>query len=249
VVGPLTPVVHVHADPTSAARAVAERLGGLAADRRARGERFRLAVSGGRTPEPMFRALADAPGGPERWRDWDVFWCDERLVPPADPRSNFGSARRLWLVPAGVPTGNVRPVDTSLPLEAAARAYEVGLRGVFGEAAATTFDAVVLGVGPDGHTASLFPGAASLRARGRWVVGEPHPGQPPRVPRVTLTLAGLGAARHALFLVCGDEKRPVLARILEASPTGRRGPGLPAGQVHGVESTEWFLDRDATPFA
>jgi 6-phosphogluconolactonase len=248
VVDALEPVVRVHADPVSAARAAAERLAALASDRRARGERFRLAVSGGRTPEPMFRALADPPGGPERWRDWDVFWCDERLVPPTDPRSNFGLARRLWLGPAGVPTGNVHPVDTTLSLEAAAQDYETALRAFFGGAPATTFDVVVLGVGPDGHTASLFPGAASLRARERWVAGEPRPRQPPRVPRVTLTLAGLALARHALFLACGAEKRPVLAKLLDRTSAGPRAPALPAGRVRGVETTEWYLDRDATPF-
>lgn len=249
MVEPLNPVVRVHADPASAARAVAERLVALASDRRARGERFRLAVSGGRTPEPMFRALASSPGGSERWRDWDVFWCDERLVPATDPRSNFGMARRLWLGPAEVPSANVHPVDTSRSLEAAAQGYETELRAFFGAGPATTFEAVVLGVGPDGHTASLFPGAASLRARGRWVVGEPRPRQPPRVPRVTLTLAGLAPARHALFLACGSEKRAVLARILDRPPAGGRAAALPAGRVRGVDSTEWYLDRDATPFS
>lgn len=248
MVDALAPVVRVHADLTSAARAVAERLFTLAADQRAKGERFAVAVSGGRTPEPMFRALAAGPTSPDRWRDWHVFWCDERLVPPADERSNYGLARRLWLAPAGVPTANVHPVDTARPLAEAVRGYEEELRGFFGEAPAGTFDAVVLGVGPDGHTASLFPGASALRSRGRWVAGEPRPRQPPRVPRVTLTLEGLRRARHALFLAGGPEKRPVLARVLGTATGPAPRAALPAGRVQAVGPVEWYLDRDATPF-
>lgn len=248
MVDTLSPEVRVFADPGSAARAVADRLMGLAATAHGRGERFSVAFSGGRTPEPMFRALAAPSTGADHWRAWEVFWCDERLVPRADARSNLGLAKRLWIDPAGVPSQNVHPVDTSVALAEAARRYEAGLRSFFGEATSVTFSAVVLGVGPDGHTASLFPGAASLRERVRWVVGEPRPPQPPRVPRVTLTLEGLRRARHAIFLVAGPEKRNVLSRILR--PPGAKAPRaeLPAGRVRSVEPVEWYLDRDAAPF-
>jgi 6-phosphogluconolactonase len=206
-----------------------------------------VAVSGGRTPEPVFEQLAARAGEFDRWRNSDVFWCDERLVPPSDLRSNFGLARRLWLTPAGVPRENVHPVPSSLPLEDAAREYEADLRGRFDRTAAPTFDAVLLGVGPDGHTASLFPGAPALDVRDRWAAGEPRPAQPPLVPRVTLTLEGLRHGRVAIFLVCGAEKRAVLARLLGRSTGETERAKLPAARVSAVDAVEWFLDRDAAP--
>ncbi len=240
----MTPTVRVLDDAETAAIAAAERLRELARVALQRRSRFTLAVSGGRTPEPMFRALASGPAGLESWSSWQLFWCDERLVPPEDPRSNFGLARRLWLAPAGFPAENARPIRTDLPAGPAADAYDAVLRSFFGAASSPTFDAVVLGLGPDGHTASLFPGSPSLDVTDRSVVAEPNPGQPPFVPRVTLTLEALGRARTALFLVTGADKRGPLARIL-----GRAGTSpdvtLPAARVRALESVEWFLDRGA----
>jgi 6-phosphogluconolactonase len=247
VVDRLSPQVLLHADLLSAARATAARLIELSEGAVAAGRTFAVAVSGGKSPEQMFRTLASRSDEARGWKDWRVFWCDERCVPANDPRSNFGLAQRLWLGPAGVPRENVHPIDTSVRAEEGAERYEATLRSAFGSDPPTTFDAVVLGVGPDGHTASLFPGSTSLRTRSRWVVPEPKPRQPPAVPRVSLSLPGLARSRRALFLVGGADKADAMARIL--APTGEASSrdALPAARVGAVEGVEWFLDRDAAP--
>lgn len=243
----MTRVVHVLPDAESAATAVVDRLFGLASRVGEQERPFALAISGGRTPEPMFRALAIREGGPKDWSRWQLFWCDERLVPGSDPRSNFGLAQRLWLGPAHFPPRNIHPIETGVPVDEAARRYETTVRGYFGAGDAPTFDAVVLGVGPDGHTASLFPGASALEVVDRWVVPEPRPSQPPAVPRVTLTLEGIGRARTAIFLVGGADKRPVLAEILGAADGTATGPKLPAARVRAQDAVEWFVDSAAAP--
>jgi 6-phosphogluconolactonase len=247
VVDPLRTNVWVHPDAETAARAAAHRVLGLAERAVAAEGRFAVAVSGGKTPEGMFRELASAGGPPNRWKAWQVFWCDERHVPSTDPRSNFGLARRVWLRPARVPVEGIHPVPVSRSLEQDATAYEDELRRFFAPGSTAGWDAVVLGVGPDGHTASLFPGSASLEVPGRWVVGEPEPRQPPDVPRVTLTLEGLSHARVAIFLVCGADKRAILSRLLDPVGPHPSKLALPAARVGATESVEWFVDRDALP--
>ena len=243
----VTRTVRVLDEPESTARAGGppHRRAGRAA-RRPRG-RFVIAFSGGRTPVPLFRALADLSDGPRRWASWELFCCDERCVPRDDERSNLGLARELWLEPSRFPSANVHPVETSGPPEEAARRYDAQLRTFFGTRPGPTFDAVVLGVGPDGHTASLFPGSSTLGVTGRWAVAELTPQMPPPVPRVTLTLEALGRARTAVFLVCGSDKRAALAQILlRRRPPPATAP-LPAARVVAVDTTEWFIDRAAAP--
>ena len=244
----MTAGVVVHPDPASGGRAVAQRLRELAAAaERARG-RFVVGVSGGESPEPLFRALAAVP----ETAGWSVFWCDERRVPPEDPRSNYGLALRGWLEPAHVPRERTFPIPVDRPAEEAAADYERTIRTYFDAPPAPaesgpTFDALVLGVGPDGHTASLFPGSAELAATGRWVLGVPHPSRPPYVPRVSLTLEAIAASRTVLFLAWGEGKRAILARLF-ADP-GRGGPRgeLPAARVRAREAVEWHIDRAAVP--
>jgi 6-phosphogluconolactonase len=108
---------------------------------------------------------------------------------------------------------------------------------------ARLFDLVLLGIGPDGHTASLFPGQPSLREDRASVVAVPHPGQPPEVPRLTLSIRALSSARAVCFLVGGDDKVPALSRIF--GPTGRHGPTLPAARIQPPTGTEWFVDSAA----
>ncbi len=236
-------------DVASAARAVLARLVDLADEARAQRGRFALAVSGGQTPEPLFRALASRGTGEDAWSGWHIFWSDERAVPPTDPRSNFGEAGRLWLGPAAVPDGQVHPIRTDGPgIDAMARTYEAELREFFpGPPGAATFDAVLLGVGPDGHTASLFPGSPTLEAGGRWVVAEPRPAVPPLVPRVSLTLDAIGRARVVLFLVGGTAKREVLARVFADPNRGGPRAALPAARVQALDAVEWYVDRGAAP--
>lgn len=241
MVGRLAPVVRVLPTPALAAQAAGVRLLQLAdAAIRERG-RFVLALSGGATPEALYASLGTRRIGSV---GWEFFLCDERLVPPQDSRSNIGQVRRLWLGPASVPEASVHPVDTSVPAEEAARRYGAALRQFFGPSPGPTFDLVLLGIGPDGHTASLFPGSSTLEVRDLWAVAEPSPGLPPVVPRVTMTLEALGRARAAVFLVTGAEKRAAVAAIL-GRPGAAKEPVLPAKRVATVAAVEWFLDLEA----
>jgi 6-phosphogluconolactonase len=237
----LAPVVHILADPLRAAEATADRLLALAETALRERGRFVLAVSGGRTPEPLYALLGRRRSGSPNWH---LFLCDERLVPPEDPRSNLGLVRRLWLGPARFPEASVHAVETGLPADEAAERYNAALRAFFGVGPGPTFDLLLLGIGPDGHTASLFPGSPSLAERDRWAVAEKAPALDPAVARVTLTLPALSRARTALFLVSGADKQSSVARILGG---GEPGPSslLPAARISCAGPVEWFLDRRA----
>src|ERR1700730_1835110 len=172
-----------------------------------------------------FRRLlsrVDRAQAPYRSRvPWDrVHWFigDDRFVPPDDPLSNMGMARRLFLDRVGAPAANVHPMATTAESPAAAaRLYEAELKRFYGrellDPAHPLFDLVLMGLGSDGHTASLFPGAAALDERERWVVGVEKAGLAPFVPRVTLTFTALASTREMLFLVSGEDKRDILARV------------------------------------
>ncbi len=213
---------------------------------RARG-RFLLALSGGATPGPVFARLGHGPD-PVDWGRVHLAWVDERAVPPSDPRSNFGSAWRHGIADLPVPPAQIHRIHGEERLLSVARnRYERDLSDLFGGPPAGPgrgFDAVLLGIGPDGHTASLFPGAASLSAEGRWTVEEPNPAQEPRVPRISLTLPALRSAAQRIFLVCGAEKRPILDRIRAPSPGTAL---LPAATVGAMAPSYWFVDAAAAP--
>src|SRR5580692_3045768 len=160
-------------------------------------DRAAVCLTGGSSPEGLYRLLAEEP-----WRSeapWDrVHWFmgDDRFVPEDDPLSNMGMARRLFLDKAGAPRGNVHaiPTDAIYP-EGAANLYQDTLSEFYGaerlDPARPLFDLVLMGVGPDGHTASLFPGSPQLEEKQRWVVGVAKAGMEPLVPRVSLTLPAL----------------------------------------------------------
>jgi 6-phosphogluconolactonase len=212
----------VHADAAAAASAVADA---IVAASHAAGERFAIALAGGSTPQATYRLLA----GPERagavaWHRWYVFFGDERRVPLDDPRSNYAQATAALLDHVPIPRDHVHPlVDADV--------YEGLLRSFFG--ASPDFDVLLLGMGDDGHTASLFPGSIALLEADRWVVA------PPEVvagtERLTLTLPALSAARRSLFLVTGAGKADALGRIAAGEP-------LPAA---AVPNAEWHLDAAA----
>jgi 6-phosphogluconolactonase len=219
-------------DAVALARAAVDAWRAAAAEGvRARG-RFAVAISGGKTPLPAYALLAREPGLP--WAETDVFFADERCVPPGDPRSNYGAARAALL--GHVPARVHRIVGEREP-EEAARAYEAELRATLGERPA--LDLVLLGVGDDGHTASLFPGSPALDERARLVLATPAPPGALAAWRVTLGLAALDGARRACFLVEGEGKRAPLARILA-------GEDLPAARVRAAE-VRWLVTRDALP--
>jgi len=195
--------------------------------------RFSLALSGGATPGRYFELLAqeELP-----WDQVHVFWADERLVSPDSPDSNFRLAQERLLARAPIPEGNVHPMAGGdfPPLEAAA-AYEAELRAFFGHEAFPAFDVIHLGLGGDGHTASLFPGQPALSERQRWVVPVNYAGASPPVTRLTLTLPVLNAARLAFFLVSGPDKARLAREILTGGDEGR-----PAGLVRPAGKLFWL---------
>jgi 6-phosphogluconolactonase len=203
--------------------------------------RFSLAVSGGTTPLRFFGLLGSAYRTEIRWDLTDIFWVDERCVPPDHRDSNYRGVRDALLRGADIPAANVHRMKGEIPPEAGARAYEMELKSCFGEEGLPVFDLVILGVGEDGHTASLFPGAPSLAERERLAV--PVYVERLKSWRITLTLPLLNNASQILFLVTGRGKAGILKELLG----GKGGDRYPAGLIrpsHG--SLTWLIDKEAT---
>lgn len=202
---------------------------------------FTVALSGGRTPVGFYRSLAGEPG--LLWRRTHLFLADERLVGPDDPASNARLVRETLISGLGEPPAGVHFPETGYPDAAtAATAYERRLREAFARlgAAAPAPDLALLGLGADGHTASLFPGDAALEERERLVAGVPATSS--RVARVTVTLPLINAAGRVIVLATGADKRPALERVL----AGDRA--LPAARIAPERgAVEFFLDVAACP--
>jgi 6-phosphogluconolactonase len=207
--------------------------------------RFSVALSGGSTPRELFAVLAE-PSFLERveWTRVCFFWGDERCVPPDDRDSNYRLACETLLEHIPFTPELVFRIEAERGSTAAAELYEQRLRAFFGESAPPRLDLALLGLGDDGHTASLFPGSHGLRERQHWVIGVEHSSPPlPMVDRVTLTPLVLNAAANILFLVAGASKAARLAQVL-------RGPyqplALPAQGIRPVDGRIlWLIDRAA----
>src|ERR1700690_4397011 len=203
-----------------------------------------IALSGGHTPEIMYALWAAT----EKYRsdtDWNrvhFFWGDERYVAQDDPLSNFRMTRETLLSHVPIPAANIHAAPTALPTpEQAAEAYGQELRNFFGSAA-PAFDVTLLGLGPEGHTASLFPDSPALDEKTRWVVPLHVAATPPH--RLTFTLPVLNSSRNTYFLVAGEGKRPILA-ALRAEPHSRPR-AHPAGPLPPADGRVlWFLDQAA----
>jgi len=202
---------------------------------------FRVSLSGGSTPKTLYELLAS-----DEFRDrfpWQLvswYWGDERFVPHDHPDSNYRMTREAMLAKAPVPPENIHPVPTDGTPEDAARRYERTLQKAY---RATTldpqrplFDVTLLGLGPDGHTASLLPGEPVLNERARWVVAVSH-GRPE--VRITMTYPVIESSRRVAFLVAGKEKATIFNMIREG------GSRVPAAQVRPVGELLWFVDRAA----
>lgn len=207
--------------------------------------RFSMALSGGSTPKRAYELLAKRAD--IDWANTEIFFGDERFVPSDDQRSNYKMACDALLAHVPIPAGNVHPIPTdAATAEAAAELYDRTLRArLGGNAAGATVDLALLGLGPDGHTASLFPGDAPVAEQARWAVavGAPTAVQP-SVPRISTTLGFLNAARMAIFLIAGADKRPVIAEILGNAPGASR---YPAGMIAPREFCLWMVDRSILP--
>jgi 6-phosphogluconolactonase len=209
--------------------------------------RFSIALSGGNTPKQTYQLLATRHRGDTDWSRWDVLFGDERFVPSDDARSNYKMVRDTLLA-GPIPEEHVYPVPTDTPTVGdAADAYGRILQNVLiGDTAEPSpIDLVLLGVGPDGHTASLFPGSPALEERTRWARAIQAPTTVlPSVPRVSLTLPVLNAARNVIFLVAGADKRTVLAEIFQGTDKGRQ---YPAAMVASAGRTLWMVEQSAMP--
>lgn len=210
-------------------------------------DRVAICLTGGSSPQRLYQLLATEPYRSRvPWARTHWFIGDERFVPLTDPLSNMGTARRLFLDRCA-PVDHIHPIPTNLatPAEAADR-YEATLKSFYGEAqidpSRPLFDVVLMGVGPDGHTASLFPDNPELNEAKRWVVDVDMAAVVPFVPRVTLTLPTLAASHEMMFLVNGSDKRAVLERVLT-------DPSLPAARACSLNETTWLVDAAAMPEA
>lgn len=241
--------VQVLGDAGSLMQATAEIfVASAAAATQARG-RFTVALAGGSTPDALYALLAtDAYARRVDWTRVEVFWGDERCVPPDDPASNYGGARRRLLDRVRVPVANVHRIEGERDAAQAAAAYERVLRATFATPLGpprtepgTCFDLVLLGLGDDGHTASLFPDTAAVRESERWVVAHAVDAAPSW--RITLTPPVLNAAAGVLFLVAGREKARALRRVLE----GPHAPDeLPAQAIAPrAGRLRWMVDTAA----
>jgi 6-phosphogluconolactonase len=220
-------LAHRAADAFEAAYAAATREGG----------RFAVALSGGRTPRGMLGALA------ERSLDWQgvhFFWSDERCVGPDDPNSNFGMAREALLRRVPIPGENVHRMKGELSPQDGARDYVAQLCAFF--AGQPIFDMVYLGLGPDGHTASLFPGTSALDVTDEPCVENRVDGPVPSPWRLTLTYPAINAARRVVFLVEGADKAAILQLVLEGQRDARR---YPAQGVAPAGALLWLVDSAA----
>ena len=207
--------------------------------------RFAVALSGGSTPRRLYQLLADAPYREAfPWARTHWFWGDERFVPHDSPQSNYRMVREAMLARVPVPAGNIHPIPTEgLTPQEAALSYERDLKSFYGASTLQPdrplFDVTFLGLGPEGHIASLFPGTAILNERTRWV-GAVIGAKPE--PRITLTYPALESSRAVAFLVTGAAKRQVLERLLKGDPA------LPAVHLQPVHGTlRLFVDRAAAP--
>lgn len=235
--------LQIFAGPGELATAAARHFVGAASRARERGGLFRVALSGGSTPLQAYRLLASVPARfPVHWESVQFFWGDERFVPSGDPQSNYRAACEALLDHLPGPTAGVFPMcaGANSPVAAAA-AYEITLRRAFAVQGVPRFDLILLGLGTDGHTASLFPGTLPQGGDSALVTGFPVKDRPPG--RISLTLQTLNHAREVAFLVSGAHKADILRRVLQRESPD---PDLPATLVQPTDGTLiWMVDHAA----
>jgi 6-phosphogluconolactonase len=238
----MTASLRVFADGESFASGGADFIADFAAQAIAARGLFTLVLAGGETPRRVYASLSSAPWRDRiRWSEVHVFFGDERCVPPADPRSNYRMARETLLDAVPLPAANVHRIRGEADPAVEAVRYEQEMTAFFNTSSLPAFDLILLGLGADGHTASLFPGSAALRERERRVVADYVAATASW--RVTFTVPTINAARQVAFLVAGSNKSRALCNVL-------RGPHQPetwpaqlidpaAGGLH------WLVDAAA----
>src|SRR5271155_1079669 len=230
--------IEVLADPPSLARHVAEWMTAAAL---AASDPFRVSLSGGSTPKTLYGLLAsDAFRERFPWRRVSWYWGDERFVPYDHPESNYRMTREAMLAKAPVPPENIHPVPADGAPDEAALRYERTLQAAYGatvlDPKQPLFDITLLGIGSDGHTASLLPGEPVLDERKRWVAAVSH-GRPE--VRITMTYPVIESSRRVAFLVAGEEKAAIFTAIRAGNSQ------VPAARVKPVGELIWFADQAA----
>jgi len=230
------------ADPAALAKTAADR---VLARIGANAGRIAICLAGGSSPKNLYALLAsETYRGRIPWDRTHWFIGDERFVPASDPLNNMAMARGIFL-DRFAPASHIHPIPTDIgkPEESAER-YQRELRLFYGaerlDSGRPLFDVVLMGVGPDGHTASIFPDYPAAVETERWVVGVREAHVAPLVPRVTLTLPALASCREMLFEVSGPDKRAILTRVID-------GESLPAARAHAIGETIWLVDAAALP--
>lgn len=243
---PAVPDIHIHSDSQAEAEASAAFVLEVGKEAVRANGRFLIALSGGTTPEVLYRTLA-SPSFSDRF-DWaraTFFFSDERCVSPNDPRSNYALADKTLFTPLNITPSQVfRMAGESSDPQAAASEYEQQLRLATKAlpSAQPSLDLILLGLGEDEHTASLFPGASILRDHQRAIAPTQSPKDPPN--RLTMTLAAINEASVILFLVTGTAKAGIVRAVLDPKTEAERQ--LPVSLIKPVEGRLiWFLDRAA----
>ena len=230
------PTILLHPDADGLAHAVASRFITRVIDAQSNGGVAQVVLTGGRVAAVVYRTVAESPAGRAvDWRRVEFWWGDERFVPAGDPERNETQAREVLLSHVDVDPARVHPMpaDTGQGAEAAAEAYAEELA----KAGSPTFDVLMLGVGPDGHVASLFPGYPQPEVTDVAAVAV-HDSPKPPPTRVSLTFPQLDNAREVWFVVSGEDKAEAVGKALN-------GGDVPAAHPHGLDRTLWLLDEAA----
>ena len=233
--------LHVLSTAEEAAQAAAELVASLAEESGTSQGRFTVALSGGSTPRRLYQILASPPYAKGMaWDRWHVFWGDERCVPPDHEDSNYRMAKDALLDRVPIPPTHIRRMRGDAVPDVAAEEYETLLRAGF-QKSEPQFDLLLLGIGDDGHTASLFPGTAALQECSKLVVANWVPQL--KGHRITFTLPLINSARVIVFLDTDAAKAEILRRVLEPTPSEAM---LPAAMVRPSNgAVHWFLTQDA----
>ncbi len=202
--------------------------------------RFTLVLSGGSTPKPIYELLANESS--IDWQHIHLFWGDERFVPHDDPQSNYRMAKESLIDKIAIPRENIHPVPIMADPTDSANAYANELRSFF-KSDIPKFDLILLGLGEDGHTASLFPGPEFNPSENRVVIST-HSPKPP-IDRISLSLSIINEARNVFFLVSGKDKKGILKAVVADSENSKSE--YPAAYVKPRGELVWFVDTDASP--
>src|SRR2546421_5896731 len=235
--------ISIYPDTNTLSREAAQFIVRLANEAIVTHGRFTIALSGGSTPKVLYSLLGDEPYRSQiDWAQVDIFWSDERCVPPDSEESNYHLAQQVLLNKIPIPASQVHRMPADQPdRDIASQAYTEEMQRTFGTNGIPNFDLIQLGMGPEGHTASLFPHQPSLHEQQRLVMSVSVPKPPP--PRLTFTPPILNAARHVLFLVTGSEKADAVQAVLEGPYQPDEYPAQIVRPTNG--EVTWMLDTAA----